>query len=169
MPTEPNADLAAVERGLAEIRSCAEDPKSWARSKEAVSKWSVAQQAHHATLVASFIGMGARRLLRTEGEKGPELTNQARALLEAGEIPRGVAVAPDDFIPDNAPEAEAVLSLLGKAEKSWGKLRGQGEKIASGTARLPHPILGPLTLAEWVRFAGVHTEHHLKIMREILG
>ena len=169
MSTDPKSDLADLDLGLAELRACAGKSEAWQRKDPEVSGWSVAQQVHHAALVAGFIGMGARRLLRTEGEKGPELAAPARALLEAGEIPRGVAVAPENFVPDDEPDAEVVLGLLDKAEKNWGKLRGQEEKIVSGTAQLPHPILGPLTISEWVRFAGVHTEHHLKIVREILA
>lgn len=169
MSTDPTTDLAAIDLGLAELRACAANSEAWLRKDPEVSGWSVAQQVHHAALVAGFVGMGARRLLRTEGAEGLELAAAARALLESGDIPRGVAVAPDNFVPDDEPDAGTVLSLLDKAERNWGKLRGQEESIASGTAQLPHPILGPLNISEWVRFANIHTEHHLKIVREILG
>jgi hypothetical protein len=34
---------------------------------------------------------------------------------------------------------------------------------------VPHQILGPLTAARWVRFAAMHTRHHLDIAREVLA
>ena len=32
-----------------------------------------------------------------------------------------------------------------------------------------HQLLGPLSAALWVRFAAVHTRHHLLITREMLS
>ena len=41
--------------------------------------------------------------------------------------------------------------------------------IVAGAQRIPHQLLGPLDAPQWLRFAVVHTRHHLEIALEILG
>ena len=169
MTLNMNTALADVRRGLVEMRQRAEDAETWERQVPDISKWTVAQQVHHACLVMGFVGMGVRGLLRGRGEEGPELAGPGRDILASGEVPRGVATAPKNFVPDDHPEAAAVIKLLERAEKTWEKIRDRETDLTAVTLRLPHPILGPLSAAEWVRFAGVHTDHHMKIVAEILA
>ena len=93
----------------------------------------------------------------------------ARSILEAGEFPRGVGQSPDAMLPGDDPDAATVQAATEKARERWASLDDQAEAIEASTVRLPHPALGPLTAAEWLRFASIHGRHHLRIVDEILG
>lgn len=41
--------------------------------------------------------------------------------------------------------------------------------ITGSRARYPHPVLGSLTPAQWLRFLAVHHWHHEKVIDEILS
>ena len=41
--------------------------------------------------------------------------------------------------------------------------------IVASELKIPHQLLGPLDAPEWLRFARVHTEHHLAIVDELLS
>ncbi|NOT32340.1 MAG: hypothetical protein HOP15_17980 [Planctomycetes bacterium] len=41
--------------------------------------------------------------------------------------------------------------------------------LAPSELKIPHQLLGPLDAPQWARFGVVHTQHHLAIVREILG
>ena len=38
---------------------------------------------------------------------------------------------------------------------------------ARGGNRAPHPHFGGMTARQWTRFLGIHTHHHIKIIRDI--
>jgi hypothetical protein len=42
-------------------------------------------------------------------------------------------------------------------------------RIVSSGLKIPHQVLGPLDAPQWLRFAAVHTRHHLGIAYEVLA
>ena len=40
-------------------------------------------------------------------------------------------------------------------------------QVPDATGRIPHVFLGELNAAEWLRFARLHSEHHLAILKDI--
>ena len=90
-------------------------------------------------------------------------------IIPPSEIPRGTAQAPTPMLPGDSPDAGTVRAALEKADSRWADLDDQAAAIEASTLRLPHPVLGPLTAAEWTRLGAIHTQHHLRIVDEILG
>lgn len=85
-------------------------------------------------------------------------------VLATGKFPRGKVRAPSSVLPD--------------ADLNPGKLGHQLEKAKQksvGFEHLPkkaffkHPFLNDLNRNQTIRFLVVHTEHHLKIAREIIA
>ena len=144
----------------AEIRTLLHGNNAMAAS---VSRWGVFKHVEH--LLSVNVG-----ILTALKEKRVEDDPAARNLLGfvvlgTGYIPRGAGESPEKFLPEGASLAE-----LHKMERSVSdQLNTLGsEELESDGVILNHPRFGGLTATEWLRFAEVHTEHHLKIAREIL-
>ena len=58
---------------------------------------------------------------------------------------------------------------LGDAQRIWATLAERAGDLRSVPGRLPHPLLGPFRAAQWMRFARLHTAHHLAIIKDIDG
>lgn len=67
--------------------------------------------------------------------------------IKAGADPAGAAVDPADFATDLG-RAVALLQELAAA--------------APGALVEAHPVLGPMSRANWMRWAYLHTDHHLR-------
>jgi hypothetical protein len=81
-----------------------------------------------------------------------------------GRIPRGKARAPKRVIPeDNFSEAKLREQITETREKIPGILK------LPKNAFFEHPYFGHIKRDETPKFLVIHTGHHLKIMREILG
>ena len=114
---------------------------------------------------ADMIRVGYDARIKPDGEA----SLPGRMLLRAGFIPRGRAQAPEEVLPAEVPTVEecraryeAVLQLLAAFAPHLDTIR----KLR-GT--IPHPLLGDFRARDWVRFARIHTEHHLAIVDDILG
>lgn len=63
---------------------------------------------------------------------------------------------------------EGVTADLEQAHSRWEELYSRKNEIESSESVVPHKLLGDFTAAIWVRFACIHTQHHLKIIFDIL-
>ena len=88
---------------------------------------------------------------------------QKSFILLTGYIPRGRARAPKDVKNDKEITAESINDFLGKTKIQISKVEGLDKK-----AHFPHPIFGQLDKKEAIRFIEIHTNHHLKIIRDML-
>jgi len=77
-----------------------------------------------------------------------------------------VADTPEMLRPPAAVAAAEVRKMLGPLAGRLGALSLRARDLATADRRLPHFALGPLTPAEWVRFARIHFEHHAAIAAE---
>ena len=159
------AEMDCVLEGLREIEARAGETVR----NPAVSAWGVPEHFHHVALVAGSIAMAVAAILRGRGGAPGESSELAATLLGAGEIPRGFGQAPEGMRPAESPDAAAIREAVAKARSRWEKVVDRTEEIAVASARLPHYALGPLTAAEWVRFAAVHGDHHLAIVKDVLA
>lgn len=137
---------------------------------EDVSRWSPAQQVQHVLLGLVAFAKTLERLERGGHEKiaprgAPRLVG--RAVLLTGWIPRGRAQAPESLVPDAIPGRAGLLEMLGDARGRWEALVPRAKELRQVPGALPHPMLGAFTAAQWVRFARVHTDHHLAIVADI--
>lgn len=77
-------------------------------------------------------------------------------------FPRGKGRSPKIVRPKEEPTESAILAELEQANKSLKEL----EKLPDRTF-FEHPYFKQLNLKESKRFLSTHTEHHLKIIRDI--
>lgn len=129
--------------------------------------WSVLQHLFHLLLAAELSltnarnlasGRGALRLPRTE------LDPRAREVLVQGRLPRGTK-APRFVSPPARPDLALARTLQAEALAAARAPELAGE--LSGPLGIPHQVLGVLSAAEWLRFARLHSAHHLRIVAEL--
>ncbi|MEM6685308.1 MAG: DUF1569 domain-containing protein [Bacteroidota bacterium] len=85
------------------------------------------------------------------------------ASLTAGFIPRGKAQSPQSVRPPEIILTEDIFKQLTEARKNIETL----QNLASD-ANFDHPVFGMLNKAQTIRFLEVHTDHHLKIIADVL-
>ncbi|WP_298519612.1 DUF1569 domain-containing protein [uncultured Kordia sp.] len=83
--------------------------------------------------------------------------------LTAGFIPRGKAESPQSVRPPEIIVTDDILKQLLEARKSIDKLQSFDANV-----NFDHPVFGMLDKAQTIRFLEVHTNHHLKIVADIL-
>jgi hypothetical protein len=127
------------------------------------NQWSVAEIVEHLTRAYSGTAKGFERCL----EKGAPLVSATSikqrlsqfALIKLGYFPKG-RQAPKHIIPTGQVDLGALLDAvrrdLTRLDESAARARQ-----ALGTGRmLDHPILGALSVDQWLKFHAVHTSHH---------
>lgn len=90
-------------------------------------------------------------------------------ILESGVIPRGRAQAPRMVRPPTVIDRALLEEWLAFSEQGFARLAPEHARLAAAPGRIPHQLLGPLTAPLWVRFAAVHTRHHLEIAAGLRG
>ncbi len=85
-------------------------------------------------------------------------------LLKAGRFPRGRAKAPQQGLPSGIVNAESLRTHCADAKVKTREL----DAIAANHF-FHHPYLGNLNVKRAKRFLIIHTQHHLKIIRDILA
>ncbi len=128
--------------------------------------WTAAGHLWHSELVATGALTAIARILGGRGEAA--LPNpRAVAFLDAGVFPPG-RKAPD-FVhpPADGVDADALRARLTRNAAAFARLDLAALEAATDT--LPHPVLGALTPALWVRFARIHTDHHDRIAHALLA
>jgi hypothetical protein len=81
-----------------------------------------------------------------------------------GRIPRGRAQAPRRVQPETSPTAEQLRTVLGSALEASAHIRTMPRD-----AWFRHFIFDVLRRDEALKFLRIHTEHHLRIVRQIGG
>ena len=135
---------------------------------EAVSGWSPAHHLHHiwvangrslAAVLHAASGRGA-------DEGGP---NEAgRVVLERGTIPRNRLNAPAMVQPPDDPDRAALQEALARSRDKLDAIEADLDALPDAKGRIPHPRMGALNAAEWLRFVRIHSDHHHAIIQEIL-
>lgn len=171
--------MSRLERAHARLRSALEraaataaDPAAFGARADPVSAWSVGQHLEHLLLSDRRILSWVESVAAEEGSVGNAgeagaASWRGRLVLLTGFIPRGRGEAPDGTRPSGR-DREAVERGLREMAALAARLGSRLEPLAASPARLPHPVLGAFTAAQWLRFAGVHHHHHEKIVRKIL-
>jgi hypothetical protein len=84
-------------------------------------------------------------------------------LLNLKKIPRGKAKAPKIVLPKNDLNVEILKEHLETA-----KIKTVSMSELESDKYFTHPFFGDMRLWETIKFLGIHTEHHLKIIDDII-
>lgn len=84
-------------------------------------------------------------------------------IMNTGYIPRGKGRAPKQTIPENKPSKEELTLHLERVKEEVATL-DQLDKNKT----FKHPLFGWLNLKDTIKFMGIHTHHHIKIINDIL-
>lgn len=154
-----------LERCLAIVLEATKGCGDEARVRRDPNRWSVVEIVEHLTRAYSGTAKGFERCV----EKGVSLSTgvtlkqrlQQIGLIEFGYFPEG-REAPKHIVPsgelDLGAAIEAVRRDLARLDVSAASARA---KVGTGKM-LDHPILGALTVDQWLKFHVVHTRHHAK-------
>ena len=129
------------------------------------NRWSVVEIVEHLTRAYSGTAKGFERCLEKAAPLASATSFKQRlnqfALIQLGFFPEG-RNAPKHIIPTGELDLNAVLAAvprdLARLDESASRARQQ---LGSGKM-LDHPILGALSVDQWLRFHEVHTLHHAK-------
>ncbi len=136
-----------------------------------ISAWSPLQQIAHVSksnrwILTSVVDIvTGRKTFDTTGSIRP----LGRLVLRSGVIPRGVGKAPSGAKPDEAISADRLTEELEQQLVKIGQIDEHVETAKISRQTFRHPNFGDLNSRQWIRFVRVHTNHHMKIVREILS
>ena len=145
-------------------------PKDVLRKRTSASGWSALEHLFHITLANEMSLKNACNLIAERGRlrcELEELDPRAIDILARGRLPLGTQ-APR-FV---APPAEPDLSLAREIHDDVCKAAEAPElagELPCGPLGIPHQALGVLTASQWLRFARMHSAHHLRIVRAVLA
>lgn len=134
-----------------------------------VSGWTPAQHLHHLTAINSGVCDWLKTACdgRVESAEGaPSLAGHV--LLWAGCLPRGRGRSPKRFVPPDEISRAALEEQVAASRAALDGLEACAPRMKHLSARQRHPVMGMLNATQWMRFARIHTEHHVRILRDIL-
>ena len=162
-------DLAGLERLTRRVARALELPPERLLGAGPGSGWSPAQHLFHLSLANELSLKNAESLVAEKGlliRPRAELAPGVADVLRRGRLPRG-AEAPRFVRPPAVVDLGLVGEIARGVRQSLTRLAGAAQRIADAPNGIPHQLLGVLSAAEWVRFARMHTAHHLAILREL--
>lgn len=128
------------------------------------SNWSAAQILEHLSLAFAGTAKGMERVLA--GGAVPQSPRRMKdristlVVVGLGYMPGG-RKAPKGTVPGDGDPSNILAAILNNLALMDERLTAV-EKAKGSRIVLPHPILGPLALAQWRKFHYVHTAHHMK-------
>lgn len=162
------SDLGGVYRRIDDLLAL---PPQLAQGVAAhVSAWSIEHHLAHLALANELVARNLRSLLKGAGPfvvEGGEAHPEALAVLASGRFPRGRAQAPRMVRPPEKVERAYLVDWLDGNRRDFAELRQRSTELEACTQKVPHQIMGPLSAAQWVRFAAAHSAHHVEIANEI--
>ena len=161
-----------LERCLAIVLDATKDGGAECGVRGDPTKWSVAEIVEHLTRAYSGTAKGFERCL----EKGASLASPSTlaqrtrqfVVIELGYFPEG-REAPKHLLPTGELDLVAVLNAVRRDLARLDESAARAKKQLGAGKMLDHPILGALTVDQWLKFHVVHSRHHAKQIRERRG
>jgi len=134
-------------------------------------KWSIAQILQHCSigidLVArSFTALAAEPPMQRQSR--PHQSVLRHLTLGVGQYP-GVLKALPHAKPDKRPDPTLVAAQFRMGVEQYRTLAETWSVDRQASVFVPHPMLGDLNLAEWVRFHYLHCRYHAGEIHNRLG
>ena len=132
-------------------------------------RWSVAEIVEHLDRTYSGTTKGLERCLESGAPRASAPTIKTRLrkayVVTLGFFPTGID-APRHVVPTGEVSLTAVLARVRAHLEGLDAVAARASERWGRAPVLDHPLLGPFTVADWMRFHRVHTRHHEKQMRE---
>ncbi len=127
------------------------------------ARWSVAEIIEHLTLTYSGTAKGFERCVETGAPLASAATAKQRLqqflVISLGYFPVG-RKAPKQVVPTGRLQFGAVLASVRRDLARLDDAAAQARLLLGRGKMLDHPILGALTVDQWLKFHRVHTRHH---------
>ncbi|MEO6447451.1 MAG: DinB family protein [Gemmatimonadaceae bacterium] len=135
--------------------------------------WSVAQVLAHLHLVEHSSVRALFRTLKDGKKAGLERESDTTSLvgsLDASGLREETTKrqAPSFTQPSDSPVLHEALAQLAESREALRTWAREADGFALGTLRFPHPLLGALTLYEWILMLHHHEQRHLRQIRHLL-
>ena len=131
------------------------------KTNSKVSNSTVGWQIDHCLLVIN--GIVEQLEISNPNEFQPKWNFTKFMVFTTGKIPRGKAKAPKVVIPSEEITVDSLQESLKNTYQAIAYLKDCQEK-----QYFMHPFFGQLNKKQTIKFLAIHTEHHLKIIRDIL-
>lgn len=154
-----------LDRCLAIILDATKGAGDETRVRRDPQRWSVVEIIEHLARAYSGTAKGFERCLQKGAALATPVSFKQRlrqfALIELGFFPEG-RQAPKHIIPTGDLDLHAVTDAvrrdLARLDQSASEARA---KLGTGKM-LDHPIIGALSVDQWLKFHEVHTRHHAR-------
>ena len=136
--------------------------------RPSADRWSVAEVLEHLAMVER----GVAKLIAKRGRQTPSPDQAAATPLDDTRIAhlRGRTQrreVPDFVRPSGSMNFEAALRALEETRTSLRQATLDADPAALDGCTHPHPVLGPITLRDWVHFVAHHEARHAAQVAEI--
>ncbi len=159
-----DASVARLASQLDEItRLVRFEPALLALRAERVSQWSIGLQIDHILKVLEF---GQIVLAKAEAPLPRGMNLTGRIVFALGWFPRGVAKSPKRVLPAEQTPAD-LAERAARLRRIYCETPLAAEIFADPKPVFPHPVFGGLSALQGLRFLGLHTHHHLRIVADI--
>lgn len=129
--------------------------------KESISLATVGWQINHALSAINGVCLSLMRSKEEDYKSKFRLIRSYIFLVQ--KFPRGRAKSPKNTTPPDVVSKETILKELSNSKRLLLKIESLPAK-----SHFKHAIFGVLNLKDSKKFLRIHTEHHLKIIRDIL-
>jgi hypothetical protein len=131
--------------------------------------WSPVEIVEHLTRAYSGTAKGFERCVEKGAPLATGATTKQRlqqfALISLGYFPAGRA-APKHIIPTGELDLGAVLEAVRRDLARLDQSATRARTTLGAGKMLDHPILGALSVDQWMKFHEVHTRHHAKQIQQ---
>ena len=165
-------DLDGLQAALAHCQDLGRRESVRDASNPGVSGWSAAQHLYHTALACDLSLRNVEGLVAQNGiliVKGAQTSDETIKILAKEEFRRGQAESPRMVRPGADVNPQFLAQEQEGNQATLEGLRQCRGEIASAPDHVPHQVLGPMDATMWLRFARLHTLHHLAIIEDILA
>jgi hypothetical protein len=161
-----------LERLQGELKIATADTPAAGLVEAPAGKWNAAQILEHLFLTYKNTNKGANKCLEVGAPLATAATLRHRIatllVIGLGYLPSG-RKAPERATPQGMGPEEVRQAIFPEIQRMESSLRQCEDKFGPGTKIMDHPILGPLTAAEWRKFHWIHGRHHARQIRQRVG
>ena len=136
--------------------------ENYSSLNKAISEGNVSWHIVHSCLVINSV---CAAVIKSDASKFiKKFSFKAFLVLLLKSFPRGKAKAPSFTMPSEELSTASILKSIQSSRASIEALAKAGKN-----QYFTHPIFGDLNTGQTFKFLGVHTNHHLKIIKDILN